>query len=220
MSAPKKKKRLSPVVILLVFLVLIAVEVVILIGVNGRDPEPAPTPVPTAEPYIPPTAEPTPTPTPIPTPVPTLAPTPDPTAPPTPDPTPEPTATPRPGTLVNSGSFQSDTGTGLNMVVDWSSRDDGSGNARIYLDAYLSSYSLEVGARPWGVHVNFAGQDWTFSAVGVTVEGGYSSSSLFTDYITVPMGTSDIMTVSYEYKGTYSDVDLPTIDASGPVSTG
>lgn len=217
-----KKRRI--LILFILMLLAIIVEVVILVGINGRDDEPAATPIPTAEPYIPPTAEPSasPTPTPIPTPVPTQAPTPTPapTAAPTQAPTPTPTATPRPGTLINSGSFQSDTGTGLNMVVDWSCRDDGSGNVRIYLDAYLSSYSLEVGARPWGVHVNFAGQDWTFSAVGVTVESGYSSSSLFTDYITVPMGTSGTMTVSYEYKGSYSGVELPTIDASGSVSTG
>ncbi len=217
-----RRKRFSPWLILVLFVVIIAVELVILFGLSESEPAPVATPLPTAEPYVPPTAEPTaaPVPTLLPSPTPTLPPTPSPS--PSPTPSPEPTATPKPepeGTLLASGSFQSDTGTSLNMIVKWRSYEN-NGQADVYLEGYLSSYSLTVGYRPGGVTVSYAGGSYSFNGAEIQVAEGYAESLLFEGKITVPLGGGGDMSVSYNYKGTYSDTELPTIDASGGVNAG
>lgn len=215
-----RRKGFSPWLILLLFVVIIAVELFILFGLSKEEPAPRPAPVPTAEPYVAPTPVPTAMPTPMPTPAPTPAPTPPPT--PAPTATPVPAATPKPepaGTLLASGSFQSDTGTSLNMLVKWRSYEN-NGQADVYLEGYLTSYSLVVGYRPSGVTVNFAGGTYSFNGAEISVDGGYAESLLFEGKITVPLGGGGDMSVSYNYKGSYSDTELPTIDASGGVNAG
>ena len=49
--------------------------------------------------------------------------------------------------------------------------------------------------------------------------GGMQSSSLFSTYIDVPSGTSGTMTVSWRFGGTYSDVQIDDVVASGTVYT-
>lgn len=62
------------------------------------------------------------------------------TAQPTPDPTPSPTPTPTPA--ATSGSFKSDTGTGLNIVADWTLTPNGDGTSTLTLKLSAESYSL------------------------------------------------------------------------------
>ncbi len=219
-----RRKRVSPWLILILFLVLIGVELVILFGLSDSEPAPVLTPAPTAEPFAAATPAPTPSPTPVPTatPEPSPTPTPEPTPSPTPSPSPEPTATPKPtpaGTLLASGSFRSDTGTSLNMIVKWSSYEN-NGQADVYLEGYLASYSLVVGYRPGGVTVNFAGTTYSFNGAEIEVAEGYAETPLFEGKITVPVGGGGDMEISYNYKGSYSDTELPTIDASGSIDAG
>ncbi len=225
MPPAPRRKRISPWLILALFVVIIAVELVVLFGLSDKTPAPLPTAAPTAEPYIAPTSEPTPVPPPVATAVPTPVPTPEPTSAPTPSPSPSPSPSPTPqatpepsGTRLGSGSFQSDTGTSLNMIVRWTAYEN-NGELDLYLDGYLSSYSLIVGARPGGVTVTLGGVSRSFDGAAIEVAGGYAESLLFSGKMTVPLGGGD-MTVSYNYKGTYSDTDLPTIDAVGAVTVG
>jgi len=221
-----KKKKKSPVlsVILIVLVLVIAVEAVILLRSALTDSGESfsySTPLP----FVPPTAAPTPEP--VSTPVPTAEPTPAPTPEPTAEPTPEPTATPAPSPeatpaddLIATGSFASDTGTALNLEVEWSSHNDGNGNAVIYLTGFLDSYSLQVGSRPYGVHVSFNGDSWTFAGEAINVADGHAQTLLFSDVVTVPLGSPDAMTVVYDFKGSYSGTELDTITAEGRVNTG
>ena len=219
-----KKKKKSPVlsVILIVLVLVIAVEAVILLRSTLTDSGESfsySTPIP----FVPPTAEPSPEPTATPAPAATAAPTPA----PTPEPTPEPTATPTTSPeatpaddLIATGSFASDTGTALNLEVEWSSHNDGNGNAVIYLTGFLDSYSLQVGSRPYGVHVSFNGDSWTFAGEAINVADGHAETLLFSDVVTVPLGSPDAMTVVYDFKGSYSGTELDTITAEGRVNTG
>lgn len=218
----KKKKRSILPILLIVLVAVIAVEAVILLRSALTDSGESFT-YSTPVPYVPPTAEPTPEP--IATPTPTPEPTPDPTQAPTP--TLEPTATPSPSPeaapeddLIATGSFASDTGTALNLTVEWSSHNDGNGNAVVYLTGFLDSYSLQVGSRPYGVHVSFNGDSWTFAGEAMDVAEGPAQTLLFADVVTVPLGSPDAMTVIYDFKGSYSGTELDTIVAEGRVNTG
>lgn len=219
---PKPRKK-NPVlsIILVILILVILVEVFILVrgSLFGEEEEFVySTPIP----YVPPTAEPTPAP-PIATPIPATAtpvPTPDPTQPPTPAPTEEPEEDIPADDLIAAGSFSSSTGTALNLKVEWSSHNDGSGNAVIYLTGYLESHSLQVGYRPSGVHVSLAGYGWDFNGSSVDVSTGPTETTLFSGVISVPLGSSSSMSVTYDFKGSYSGTELPTITAEGSVNTG
>lgn len=156
------------------------------------------------------TPEPAPTPVPV-TPEPTAVPTPEPTAVPTPEPTPEPTPAP------SDGSFSSDTGTSLNLIVNWRAEDLGNGTTRVHVDGTVSSYSLYVTGT--SVTVSFGGQTVTASGNPITLDESVSrtETGLFSATIDVPKGTAGTMSVDWAYKGTYSGVSLPTISASGEV---
>jgi len=216
------------VILLFTVLVLIIVAEALLLARCNKDNSIEPTSAPVLENYTvapAPTAEPTPMPTPLPTPQPTPVPTSIPTAAPTPVPTkkPTPTAAPTPtpqlGTYIASGSFGSNTGTAVNLQVDWSSYDDGSGHTIISLTGSLASYSLNVSSRYSGITVTFNGETSNFTTSAISVsESAHTVSRLFSGTITVPQGTSGAMQVSYAFKGSYGGVDLPTIDCSGEVT--
>ena len=223
-------------VILLVLLVVIILEVLLLTrcGSDDKKPEaPVMTPSPTAVLSAPePVVTVPPTPEIIMTPPPTLPPvtqapsTPAPTPAPTPDPTPKPTATPAPtalpsyGTYLNSGSFSSDTGTKLNMHIEWTAYDDGNGNAVIAVTGSVSSYSLYLASIYDGATITLGDYSTTSTtrAINQDDSAGLSTNPIFLTTLKVPLGTSGDMTVSWRYGGTYSGISLPTIDASGYVS--
>lgn len=166
------------------------------------EPPPAveitPVPIPTQAPV---------TPTPIPTAVPvTSTPMPTPTAAPT------PTATP-----ATSGSFASDTGTALNMTVEWTAEDLGNGTARVHVTGRISSYSLDVGGTY--VTVEFGGQSVNCSVESIFIgTDDYTETDLFSTSLDVPRGAVGTMTADWSFNGSYSGVPLPHITASGNVS--
>lgn len=230
-----KSKRF--IVILLILLVVVALEVLLLTRCGSEEKLPEPpvmTPSPTTVISTPaPAATIAPTPIILMTPPPTLPPVtqapvtaPDPTPDPTPEPTPKPTATPAPtalpsyGTYLNSGSFSSDTGTKLNMHIDWTAYDDGNGNAVIAVTGSISSYSLYLASIYDGATITLDGHSTTSTtrAINQDDSAGLSTNPIFLTTLTVPLGTSGDMTVSWRYGGTYSGVSLPTIEATGFVS--
>lgn len=165
-------------------------------------------PEPTAAPVTP---EPAPTQAPTPPPA-TPAPTPVPTPPPTPLPTAEPTPAP------SDGSFSSNTGTNLNLIVNWRTEDLGNGSTRVYVDGKVSSYSLYVMGTT--VTVSFNGQTVSASGNPITLDDSVplTESSLFSTTLDVPRGTSGTMTVDWAYNGSYSGTALPMISAAGDIS--
>lgn len=159
-----------------------------------------PVPMPTQAPV-------TPTPVPIPTQIPV-----------TPTPVPPPTAVPTPTAApAASGSFASDTGTALNMTVDWTAEDLGNGTARVHVTGRISSYSLDVGSTY--VAVAFGGQSVSCSVESILIgNDDYTETDLFSTTLDVPRGTVGTMTADWSFNGSYSGVPLPSIMASGTVS--
>ncbi len=162
----------------------------------------------------PPTAEPV-TPTPEPTPEP-VTPTPEPTAVPV---TPEPTVVPAtPVPKATSGSFESDTGVGLNMVVDWKTEDLGNGTTRVNVTGKIKSYSLNLGQT--SVTVTMGDKSVTCEAPSFNIgQGSEVTSDLFSTSLEVPSGTTSELVVEWGSKVTYSGVSLSTITAKGSITT-
>lgn len=146
------------------------------------------------------------------------APTPAPTEPPAPTQAPTEPPAGSVGSTISSDSFSSNTGTGLNMSVTWKATDLGGGMARLEITGTVNSYELSVTALP--VSISFGSYSTSVTGNSIQVSGGgLSSNTLFSTTLDVPVDSADTMTVSWRYNGSYSDVSLPEITASGYVYT-
>lgn len=224
------QKRRLILTFLLLFLIIL-VEIFMLVRCTGSPSAQSDTPQmttsPTAAVFTPaPTATPAPTEPPA---AATAAPatelptTPAPTPEPTPDPTdtPAPTATPSYGTVIAEGRFSSDTGTSMNMNVNWVAYDDGSGNAVIALTGTVTSYSLQLANLYDAATLEMAGYSVTCNTRSIyLVDGvGQTTSPLFYTTLTVPLGICADMTAVWRYGGSYSGVSLDTVTATGYIYT-
>ena len=145
----------------------------------------------------------------------------EPTASPTPTPTPTPTSTPTSTPAVNasSGSFRSDTQTGLNIVVDWTLT-PGANGATLSFKVSTESYSLYNNEAWHGLSVTIGGQTWEFDTKAIEYEGpGLGTNELAEG--SVELSTSSIpatATVNWHFQGSYGGTDLENITATGTIS--
>ena len=169
------------------------------------------TPVPAAVPAAPvPTPMPTPVPTPLPTPVPTPMPTPEPTIPPLPA-----------GTVLNSGSFVSSTGTLMDIHADWSAVVENDVSVSVNVNVYADHYSLTCIA---GRTLNIALGENTITLEVPVIEYSGSpriSTLLGTGTLSVPMSTGQSVSLPFDAKwhfnGDYSNTHLDYLECSGIV---
>lgn len=200
-------KKLVTAVILIAFL---AGCILCITSILKDDPEPTPEPVlPTAAPAR--TPEPTPEPTPTPTPIPTPRVTPTPT--PTPRPTPTPVPTPEPTEVF--GKFQSSTGTGLNIQVDWRAYPKSDGGYRLDMDVSVLSYSFYTDALFDSIELDVGGSKSYLSSPKVSYDGKDLAVTPLVSHSVNASGGSVPITVTWNYKGSYSGVELEKITASG-----
>lgn len=197
--------------VVLLILVIIAVFIVVRTFTQGASSQPSATPsAGTEEPVD--TEAPTATPeaTETVSPSPTLRPTPT----PSPTPSPTPAATPVPD---KTGSFTSDTGTTLNIRVDWAVSDAGGGKANVTVSVYLISYSIFVSEKWEGLTINVGGESESFTSRAISSEDQTLQENLLgTKTITVDASAGSIpISASYAFRGTYSGTEITDITATG-----
>ena len=138
---------------------------------------------------------------------------------PTPTHTPTPTPTPTPAVSASSGSLRSDTGTGLNIVVDWTLTPGASG-ATLAFTVSTESYSLYNNGAWHALSVQVGGSTYEFDTEAISCDGpGLETNELSTG--TIQLSSSDIpaaVTVNWHFQGSYGGTELETISASGTVS--
>ncbi|MGN1002919.1 MAG: hypothetical protein ACI4PC_09120 [Oscillospiraceae bacterium] len=210
----------------LLLLVILIVAVVVCVGALRSDaeaPQPTLPPVTAAPGGETPLASPeespgetTETPQPEETPIPTEPPvfeTKEPIVETTPEPTPKPVAS-------ASGSFVSNTGTGLNMKVVWETYTAADGSAKLRVDVYATHYSFNTSALYNAVTVTIGGRAYSMNSAEVSYDGDALAESLIaTCTVDAPAGGVTIDVV-WDYRGSYSGVELETIEASGYASIG
>lgn len=216
------KKTAAPALILIFLILAVGIFVVFRISRSDspdtQDPGTAATATPEPTATADPTATPAPTAAAAPTTAPTAAPTstPVPTAAPTetPVPTMEPTAVP---VYNQTGSFRSNTGANINLVVKWSL--SGSGSApTLKLDAYVESYALVTGDRSGDVVFNVGGGVSYASSKAIHLENvGLTESYLGSTSVEVSSGTDVPVNVTWYFNGTYSNQSITTIVAEDTI---
>ena len=116
-------------------------------------------------------------------------------------------------TVVASGSFTSNTGTQLNLLVNWLVQSDSYGQKTLYVDVNATSYSLY--SNGGGVELTANGMVYTATASSVNYGGSSRVTNRLASF-TVP-GVSGAVSLNavWHFNGSYSSVPLGDIRASG-----
>ena len=135
------------------------------------------------------------------------------------EPTPSPTPTPTPAPAAASGSFKSDTGTGLNIVADWTLTTNGDGTSTLALKLSAESYSLYTVDSWHAAKLELGGSSWEFDTKAIEYEGpGLGTNELGT--LTATISSSAVpatATLTWNFQGSYGGTELPKIVATGTI---
>ena len=213
------KKSAAYIALLLIVVVIAAVLSIRVFTKERTAPEPTETPQQQVV-TLPPTEEPgktvvtMPPETPTPTPKPTEKPVFETREPITTEP---PKATEPPAPMDISGSFRSDTGTGLNLLVDWGARSTAGETVTLIVNFSAQSYSFYTSALYNSLELTVNGKTSSANSPNVSYDGGdLMTTPLATFTVEVPRGTTTLDAV-WHYKGSYSGKDLTDIAASATI---
>lgn len=226
------KGRIKAVLFIIVFLLVVAVICSWLTGTDKNvEPENEPTPPPVESSsvvVIDPQATQSGTSAPAATPTPAISAAPTPTPVPTPTPTPAPTPTPTPppvqyGESLGSGTFKSDTGTGLNLRADWSAKTVSDAKIEVTIKVSVDSYSLHLQAVPYAVKLSVNGEYVSMDAPAVDYDGTSATNTVFgskTFTVSLSSGSAASIPVAIEWHfgGTYGGEELDVIECGGNIS--
>ena len=117
------------------------------------------------------------------------------------------------GGVVASGSFSSNTGTQLNLMVNWSVQADPFGQKTLYVDVCSTSYSLFC----TGGGIELTANGLVYASTAPSIE--YGGSTMIVNRLasfTVP-GVSGAVSLSavWHFNGSYSGVPIGDIRANG-----
>lgn len=119
------------------------------------------------------------------------------------------------GQLISSGSFVSQTGTSLNLLVSWEAASDGFGQKTLYITVSALSSSLQCAALPNTLEIIVNGMSYVTTPNAIDYHGGGSVSHVLGG-CTVPnaYGPASI-TASWRFNGVIGGVPLGTITVTG-----
>jgi len=161
---------------------------------------------------------------------PTTVPTPAPATPaPTPTPTPVPTPTPAPVNMViGSGTFESNTGTYLNMTADWTATTVSDTQVDITFKVNAKSYALDYNGFPDAIHIAVGDKYESCASNTISYTGNnLSLNELATHTISVnlPAGASNTYTVQvvWDFNGVYGSptmgpVPITSLECGGTIT--
>ena len=125
------------------------------------------------------------------------------------------------GTSIGSGTFRSDTGTGLNIHADWSAVISGPNSVDVTVKVYADCYSLYTTATPEALSIALDGQYVSLASPAIERDGTAGAASVEINSRTFPVTLVSgefreiPLDVVWLYRGTYSGVDLDTIECGG-----
>ncbi|HBD86375.1 MAG TPA: hypothetical protein DC001_03000 [Clostridiales bacterium] len=210
-----KKNKAGLLASLLILLIILIALFVFLRSCTSEISEATPTPSAAPTVTAPPATE-TPEPSPTPTEQP---PSPTPTEQP---PTPTPTLTP----IDLAGSFQSDTGTDLNLIAEWTAVSSDEEKVTLTVALYVESYSLQYSSLDNGATVVIDGVSHSFITDPIDYDGadGLAKNRLGSISVNLTPDENRTLTVpisvSWAFVGTYSGVDLESISAQDTIVLG
>ena len=119
------------------------------------------------------------------------------------------------GSVLNSGSFQSNTGTGLNIRVDWSVVKGVMGEKTLEVQVSTLSYSLYSIEMPSGVELTVNGAAFIGKSAAVNYSGRSQITSPLASFSVPNLSGTVQLSAVWHFNGSYSGVALSDIRASG-----
>ena len=114
-----------------------------------------------------------------------------------------------------SGSFASNSGTQLNIQVNWAVRADTFGNRTLDATVYCNSYSLYSVSIYNGVSLTVNGVTYSSTSAAISYDGRSMISTPLASF-SIPNQPGFIqMSAVWHFNGTYSGVPIGDIVASG-----
>lgn len=116
------------------------------------------------------------------------------------------------GVLLNSGRFVSDTGTHLNITVEWAAYTSGSGTVDVELTVYLNSYAITMGKVNRSLNVCVGDQYASLDVPAVEYSGRELLSMPIGSHVfTLPLSDGESnsfpVAVEWHFNGTYGKDD-------------
>ena len=121
------------------------------------------------------------------------------------------------GEVGNSGRFTSDTGTGLELLVDWTTYTDENGTDMVRFDISIESYSIYVGSRINGLVITMDGRTKKLDSGEITYASGPKKTFLLGSCTMEMLSETAHAEVSWDFFGSYKDTPMDQITASGEV---
>ena len=119
---------------------------------------------------------------------------------------------------IASGSFVSQTGTSLNMMVSWAVVAEGPGQKTLYVTVSALSYALHSGALYNTLQLTVNGMTYLATPAAVNYDGGTLTSNVLANFkIPNAVGPANI-SASWIFNGVIGGVAVNTITASGVAS--
>ena len=121
------------------------------------------------------------------------------------------------GEVISSGSFSSNTGTALNLLVFWSLRIDAVGQKTLDVTVSSSSYSLYCTGTAGGVELTVNGMTYVSSTPAIEYGGNSVVTNQLASFSIPNISGAVSLTAVWHFNGTYSNVPIGDIRASGMV---
>jgi hypothetical protein len=128
------------------------------------------------------------------------------------------------GTVIGSGTFRSDTGTALNIHADWQAAVSGTNTVDVTVTVYADHYSLITYATPEALQISVDNQFVSLASPGIDYDGanGAAVTEINSRTFTVSLAAGEVRTIPVQvvwlYRGSYSGVDLTTIECGGGIT--
>jgi hypothetical protein len=119
------------------------------------------------------------------------------------------------GGVVASGSFSSNTGTQLNLMVTWSVLADAYGQKTLYVDVCSTSYSLYCTGSACGVELVVNGMSYVSSTPAIEYGGNSPVTNQLASFSIPNVSGPVSITAIWHFNGSYSGVSIGDIRASG-----
>lgn len=122
------------------------------------------------------------------------------------------------GGTISSGSFSSYTGTGLDIVVNWTVAADMAGNHELQAVVGTSSSNLSCSSFGNGVTLNVGGMTYTAANNAIDYHGGGTVYNTLASFIVPNVYGTVPVTATWRFNGVYSGNSIGEIVASGVVN--
>ncbi len=117
-----------------------------------------------------------------------------------------------------SGSFTSNTGTQLNLLVSWSVQSDSFGRKTLAVDVYASSYSLYCNPSLSGVELTVNGMSYSSGTPAISYGGRTAVTNKLASFSVPNVSGTVTLSAVWHFNGVYSGTSLGDIRASGTIT--